>query len=126
MPENTQSRRSPSGQILAGAEARRRAALLTKLQSELAAHGVTSTLARNHRLVLRAGSRPCEPSGPTDPQLHIFAPNGTKVVVVDGGVYRFASGQTHRVDDPAGVASRLCRDNGHQALVGQGIRSSSS
>jgi hypothetical protein len=58
--------------ILTREEASRRAALLADLQSALEAHEVSSVLARRHRLVLQGVRTKCEPSGPTDPQLHIF------------------------------------------------------
>jgi hypothetical protein len=93
--------RSP---ILATKEASRRAALLSDLQAALAAQGIRSVLARQHRLVLRGGRRPCEPSGPTDPQLHIFTPDGTDIATTRASTYRFASGLVHPADDPARAA----------------------
>jgi hypothetical protein len=63
--------------ILDGAEVARKLGQLAALQAALAAAGMRSVLARNHRLVLRYNESPCEPSGLTDPQLYIFAPSGT-------------------------------------------------
>jgi hypothetical protein len=101
-------------EIRAKEEARRRAAVLNDLQSALAAQGVSSVLARYHRLVLGGGSSKCEPSGPTDPQLHIFTPDGTDIATARGSTYHFASGHAHPADDPARAALRLKARNGRE------------
>jgi hypothetical protein len=57
--------------------------LLTELRAALAEFGVRCVLVRRHRLVLRYGEKaPLEPSGPTDPMLHVFAPDDARVVTV--------------------------------------------
>jgi len=98
--------------ILATDEASRRAALLADLQSVLAAQGVSSVLARHHRLVLGGGRNKCEPSGPTDPQLHIFTPDGTDIATTDARTYHFASGHAHPADDPAHAARHATGKDG--------------
>ena len=95
--------------ILSGTEANRRMLLLADLQAALAAHDIASVLARNHRLVLRSERGPCEPSGPTDPQLHIFTRDGTDVATTDGITYSLASGTEYPAGDPAATAALLHR-----------------
>ena len=68
MPDN-----EPPRPVLSQAEATRRMTLLTDLQDALAARGIRAVLAKRRRLVLRS-SQPVTPSGPLDPQLHIFHP----------------------------------------------------
>jgi len=104
VPENGQNLPSIRPPLLNKEEASRRAALLSELQSALAAQGVRSVLARHHRLVLSGGSTKCAPSGPTDPQLHIFTPEGTDIATTHGSTYHFASGDAHPADDPARAA----------------------
>ncbi len=94
----------PRPPILAREEASRRAALLSDLQSALAAQGVSPVLARNHRLVLKGASTRCAPSGPTDPQLHIFTPDCTDIATTHGSAYHFATGRAYPADDPARAA----------------------
>jgi hypothetical protein len=96
--QNSASARPP---ILAREEATRRTALLTDLQSALAAQGIRSVLARHHRLVLGGSQTKCEPSGSTDPQLHIFTSPGKDIATASGSAYLFASGAEHPVNDPA-------------------------
>jgi len=79
--------------------------LLAELQDALAALGVRSVLARNHRLVLHYNHSPCEPSGLTNPELHIFAADGTDIVTTDGGTYRLANGNECPAGDPAAAAT---------------------
>lgn len=91
--------------ILAEAEAARRMLALAELQTTLAARGVRSVLARNHRLVLRYNEGPCTPSGLTDPALHVLAPDGTSTIATtDGTAYRLASGAECTAGDPAAAA----------------------
>jgi hypothetical protein len=105
----------PRPPVLATRDASRRATLLADLQSALAAQGVRSVLARRHRLVLRGGrttpigARP-EPSGPTDPQLHILGPGATDIATTDGTAYHVASGTRYPASDPAAAAISIRRD----------------
>jgi hypothetical protein len=106
----------PRPPVLATRDASRRATLLADLQSALAALGVRSVLARHHRLVLRGGrttpigTRP-EPSGPTDPELHILGPAATEIATTDGTAYHVASGTRYPADDPAAAAISIRRDH---------------
>lgn len=103
MPENTQDALPSRSPILDKAEVTRRMILLTRLQGALAAHEIQSVLARCQRLVLRS-DQPIAPSGLTDPQLHIFGPDGTDIATTDRTTYHFASGPEYPVSDPAGAA----------------------
>jgi len=103
-PPKTVQHRPP---ILTQAEAERRFVLLSTLQSALSAHSLISVLVGNHRLVLHADCRPLAPSGPTDPQLHIFTPDGTDVAATDGSTYRLASGRQCPADDPAAATTLI-------------------
>ena len=97
--------------ILADDQVARRMRLLRDLQAALARMGVHSVLARNHRLVLRWYSAgPFGPSGPTDPELHVFTPSGTAVATTDGTAYRLASGFNYPAADPAAAAA-MVRDH---------------
>jgi len=98
--------------ILADGEVARRTHQLTELQDALAALGVRSVLARNHRLVLRYNRVPSGPSGMTDPELRILAPAGTHIATTDGTTYRLASSQEYPAGDPAAVAA-LIRQGRH-------------
>jgi len=93
--------------ILSQAEAARRMLLLTDLKAALAHLGVSSVLARNQRLVLRYNQVPQEPSGLTDPRLHILTPAGTAGVTADGDRYRLDSGEDMPASDPASAARRI-------------------
>jgi hypothetical protein len=88
----------------------RRLLLLAELRNALSSLGVRCVLARTQRLVLRWNSPnpgPYRPSGPTDPQLHIFTPDGTAVATTDGTTYHLAAGQQCPADDPAGAAALI-------------------
>lgn len=98
---------SASPPILAEAEVCRRMLLLSELQAALAALGVRSVLARNHRLVLRYGGGPCEPSGLTNPTLHILRPDCAAIATTDGGTYRLSSGQEYSADDSGATATAI-------------------
>jgi hypothetical protein len=105
MPANEQNPPPTRTPVLAKDEASRRVALLAELQGALAAQGIRSVLARRHRLVLSGrNSTTCEPSGPTDPELHIFTQDGKEIATARGRTYHFASGQAHPADDPARAA----------------------
>ncbi len=91
--------------ILADADAARRMSLLADLQDALAELDIDCVLARNHRLVLRYNRAPCEPSGLTEPQLHIFTPGGTDIATTDGTVYVLTNDRQHPASDPAGAAA---------------------
>jgi hypothetical protein len=110
----------PSKTVLHETEVIRRVTLLTELQAALAALGIQSMLVRNRRLVLRSASSGLERSGPTDPQLHVFADDGTEIVTTDGALYQFSGGPACLVSDPsaaaAGLASRLDIDPQEQPL----------
>lgn len=115
MPEHAQSvPQVPATPILAQAEVARRMLLLADLQAALAAQEIHSVLARNHRLVLQYNRVPSGPSGPTDPQLHIFTPGGTDIATTDGSTYNLASGEKYPADDPAAAAT-LIRHGQHVA-----------
>jgi hypothetical protein len=106
MPEHDQSApQAPGTAILAQAEVSRRVLLLAELQAALAAQQIDSVLARNHRLVLQYNRVPSGPSGMTDPQLHIFAPDGTDITTTDGRTFNLASGEKCPADDPAAAAT---------------------
>jgi hypothetical protein len=108
MPERGQSVQTTSrAPILTGTEADNRRLLLAELQRALSALGVDSVLARNHRLVLRYNLAPYEPSGPTDPQLHVFAPHGQCAVTTDEAVYRLPGGRECPVADPGAAAAAI-------------------
>jgi hypothetical protein len=100
----------PGAPILDDSEAASRTLLLAELQAALTGLGVRCVLARRQRLVLRYSDKaPLEPSGPTDPTLHVFAPDGTRVASMDGTVYRLGSGQEFPASDPATAATMICR-----------------
>lgn len=97
---------TPARPVLPESEATLRVTLLAELQSALAAPGIQSVLVRNRRLVLRA-SGPWEPSGPTEPHLHVFLADGTEKVTTDGTKYHFTSGPAYPADDPQAAAADL-------------------
>ncbi len=109
VPDTQTAQAAASPPILPRAEANRRMLLLADLQAALAAHEIRSVLARNHRLVLRSEPVPCEPSSPTDPQLHIFAHDGTDIATTDGTTYSLASGTKYPAGDPAATAALMQR-----------------
>ena len=90
--------------ILADQEAETRRKLLAHLRSALATLGVTSILARNHRLILRYNMSPGQPSGLIDPVLHVFANTGRKAVTTDGTVFRLDGEAEFPVTDVNAVA----------------------
>jgi hypothetical protein len=97
---------APAPLILDQDDASRRSALLAELQTALAGHRVRSVLARNHRLVLRSDDSPYQPSGPTQPELHISTPHGTLTATTDGQHYHLPGGQDYPAADmPAAVAA---------------------
>ncbi len=103
---------TPRPLILGQAEASRRMLLLAELQSALAGLGVRGVLARKHRLVLLYNRSQCEPSGLTDPQLHIFAPSGIGLATTDGSAYILSSGEQVPASDPGAAAAAIVR--GHR------------
>ena len=109
MPDCEQRQPMPRPPVLADHEASRRAAQLADLRSALAAQGISSVLARTRRLVLWGKPRDYEPSGPTDPQLYIFAPGGTEIASASGGTYLFASGSAYPAADPLQAARRFAQ-----------------
>jgi hypothetical protein len=110
--------------VLTETEAASRLRLLADLKTELASLGIPSVLARNHRLVLRYNTVPCEPSGPTDPQLHILVPAGTEIATTNGSTYALSSGRTHAATDPAAAARLIARSNeDHQGSTRENIKS---
>ncbi len=64
-------------------------------------------LARHHRLVLKYNRVPSRPSGLTDPELHILAPDSTDIATTDGSTYRLASGMQCPAGDPAAAATLI-------------------
>jgi hypothetical protein len=98
--------------ILSDLEADRRLLLLTELQAALSLLGVRSVLARNQRLVLRYRTAPHEPSGLTDPQLHIFTGAGKRVATTDGEVYQLDQGGQFTARDAAAAATLICGARG--------------
>jgi hypothetical protein len=97
--------------VLTDADAASRRLLLAELQAALNAIGVRSILAGNHRLVLRNEHDHYEPSGPTDPQLHVLTAAGTRVATTEGTRYTLTSGPSYPASDPAAAATRIA---GHQ------------
>jgi len=89
-----------------------RVTLLAELQAALAALGIQSVLVRKRRLVLRSAGNDLEPSGPTNPQLHVFAPGGTEVATADAARYEFTAGPACPAADPQAAAASL-RDRLH-------------
>ncbi len=87
--------------------------LLTDLQAALKALGLQCVLARNHRLVLRYNEASCEPSGLTEPVLHIFIQDGTAIATTDGHAYHVSGGRHYSACDSGAVAADIVR--GHRA-----------
>lgn len=94
--------------ILESDEVDRRMLLLAGLQDALHGLGVTCYLARHQRLVLRYAEGPLEPSGPTNPQLHIFLTGSPQSVTTDGACYRLGK-REFPVSDPAAAAGDMRR-----------------
>lgn len=97
----------PARPILDESEVIQRVMLLAELQVALVARGMQSLLVRNRRIVLRSAGTGLEPSGPTNPQLHIFQDDGTEIATTDGTRYEFATRLVHPVADPQAVAESL-------------------
>jgi hypothetical protein len=108
-PDSGQRAPLPRPPVLHEGQVMRRVRLLTALQGALAAQGLDSVVVRNRRLVLRSNGDRMEPSGPTDPQLAIFAPDGIAMATTDGAAYHFADGQAHPAADPCGAAAMAWR-----------------
>lgn len=125
MREKTRSTADePSVPVLSEAEAERRMGLLADLKVALHAHGVSSVLARRHRLVLQYTQHPCPPSGLTDPQLHVFAADSQGVVTTDGRSYSLGSGGSCPADDPHAAAAAIAGNHGSAANATQARRES--
>ena len=99
-------------QVLAETEVSQRVLLLAELHAALAAWGIRCVLARKHRLVLRYDVARCGPSGPVNPELHIFAADSADIATTDGATYSLASGGRYPVDDPAAAAAAVLSDAG--------------
>lgn len=104
---SSEQQRATREPILPEAEVARRQLQLADLRAALASAGIDSTLAGRHRLVLRYGEGRCEPSGPIDPQLHVFLTGGTVVVTTDGTSYHLPGGVTSSTSDSAVAAAAL-------------------
>jgi hypothetical protein len=101
--------------ILDQHEVSQRSALLAILRDALDERGARSVLTRNHRLVLRYNQSPCEPSGPTDPQLRVLASAGpAQVITTDGTTYRLAGDAQWPVSDPRTAAAALIASESSQ------------
>jgi len=98
--------------VLGQSEVTSRVTLLAELQAALAALGIQSVLVRKRRLVLRSAGTGLEPSGPTNPQLHVFAPGGTEIATTDAARYEFTTGSAFPAADPQAAAAGL-RDRLH-------------
>jgi hypothetical protein len=99
---------TPGAPILDDAEAARRLLALTYLQADLTESGIQSTLARNHRLILRySESALPPPSGQTDPRLYIFLPDGTCTATTDCTSYLLDDGHAIPTADPAAAAALI-------------------
>lgn len=96
----------PREPILTPHEVAARAELLVSLQAELEKLGHRCVLARTRRLVLRASPAQHEPSGPTNPQLHVLT-GTSSLVTTDGTMYRLPDGLQHPASDPAAAAMHL-------------------
>jgi hypothetical protein len=121
MPRNPSGRAARTGTrpastpILDQREVSERSALLAALRDALDERGARSVLTRNHRLVLRYNQAPCEPSGPTDPQLRILASAGpAQVITTDGTTYWLAGGAQWPVNDPHTAAAALIASESSQ------------
>lgn len=104
LPDSTR----PLSPILDEPEAARRKLLLAELQIALAQSGVQCVLAGNHRLVLRYNQVPLDPSGLTNPTLHILAQGWTRTATTDGTIYRLDTGEEFPASSPAAAAARIC------------------
>ena len=91
-------------EILDEAEVARRMRLLAALQETLKQRQIQGILARNQRLVLRYNGGPHEPSGLTDPKLHVFGPQ-KHVVTIKDSAYVLDGGK--QFNSPAIVAATI-------------------
>ena len=102
--------REPGQPILSPDEADRRLRRLAQLQASLTGRGVRCLLARRHRLVLLSnGGGRSGPSGLTNPQLHIFLDDGTRVATTDGTRYLLDGSQRSSGGDPLAAADHILR-----------------
>jgi hypothetical protein len=108
-PGNQPAQTSRPAPVLGEQEAERRRLLLAELQAALASLGVRSVLARNHRLVLRYNQTCYDPSGLTDPALHICTPGQARAGTTDSTSYRLDAGSDYPVADPAVAAAGILR-----------------
>jgi hypothetical protein len=108
---------APREPVLSEPEASRRVLLLSELQASLTALGVRSVLARNHRLVLRYNSESYEPSGLTDPKLHVFVAADTLIATTDGTAYTLADFGQYPASDPATAATVLAQHCGAVTML---------
>ncbi len=98
--------------ILSDVEADRRSLLLGELQVALAERGVQALVARHHRLALGSATRYVGSSGRTDPEPHIYVPDGATVkAATDATVYRLDDGAEYPVNDPAAAADSVCEQH---------------
>lgn len=93
--------------VLSDTDAALRMRLLAALQAALSDRGARCVLARNHKLVLR-DQGPVEPSGLTDPKLHVFLSGRSLCVTTDNHVYTWLAGRESPVDNPAAAAAAIC------------------
>jgi hypothetical protein len=109
MPGNSHNPPLARMPILDETEVTHRMLRLGELQSALSGLGIECVLARNHRLVLRYNTVPCEPSGLTNPELHIFTPRGTTTATTDGTTYLFGDGRQLPAGNPAAAAALIAQ-----------------
>jgi len=95
--------------ILTEEEVARRVLLLTELRHAISGYGVCGVLTRNHRIVLRYPAHHSQPSGMTEPKLHLFLPGSRDIVMTDGAVFRLASGGVFAAANPAAAAREIWR-----------------
>lgn len=98
-----------SPQLLPEEQVIRRLALLAELRDALSAQGIGSVVARNHRIVLRFNASPYEPSGLTNPGLHILGGERIEAVTTDGAAYHLPGNRQCSVSDPAGAALMIAQ-----------------
>jgi hypothetical protein len=115
MDEHGPSARQPR---LTAAEADRRKGILALLKEALSAQRIASELVGRRTLVLcsdQASERFAgygETVSPADPQLYVFAGEGTDIVTTDGEAYWFPGGRAYPTADPAGAAQAYAQ--GHR------------
>lgn len=64
--------------------------------------------------MLRSAGSGLERSGPTNPQLHVFAADGTEIATTDGARYQFSACPAHPASDPQAAAAGLSATLGMQ------------